>query len=118
MRVLVTGANGHIGAWVVKAAVKRGWKVVGRGEKKALEAGSDAAASLAAIEDVGRGHLSYDGTRGRKTLGLTYRPGREVVTDTVRWLLAVGALKPKVAAKARAKLGVRAAPDLDWAARV
>ena len=45
---------------------------------------------------------------------MSYRGGKEVLTDTFRWLLFMDALAPKVAAKLRAKLGERAAPDPDW----
>jgi dihydroflavonol-4-reductase len=83
-------------------------------ERKATRDNSDAPASLDALEDLGRGHLLYDSTKSRRELGMSYRPARDVLTDAFRWLLHVGALKPKVAAKVRARLGERAAPDADW----
>ncbi|MGZ3427082.1 MAG: NAD-dependent epimerase/dehydratase family protein [Polyangia bacterium] len=94
-----------------------GWLLrflVGRMERKAAASGGDAPASRDALEDLGRGHLVYDASKSRSELGMTYRPAREVLTDAFRWLLHVGALKPKVAAKVRAKLGAGAAPDPDW----
>jgi hypothetical protein len=68
---------------------------------------------LAPRDPVGA-HLAYDSRRARAELGATFRPAREVLLDTFRWLLFVGALKPKVAAKVRAALGDRAAPDPGW----
>ncbi len=76
--------------------------VVGRAEKQALAAGTDAAATVDALEDLGHGHLLYDGARSRAVLGLSYRAGRAVLTDAVKWLLDENRLKPKVAAKIRA----------------
>lgn len=90
--------------------------VVGRAEKQALAHGTDAAATVEALEDLAGGHLLYDGTRARERLGLQWRPGREVLRDAVRWLLARDALKPKVAAKVRAFMGAAAAPDAEWTA--
>ena len=71
---------------------------------------------MEALEDLAGGHLLHDGTRARVRLGLQWRPGREVLRDAVRWLLARDALKPKVAAKVRAFMGAAAAPDAEWAA--
>lgn len=88
--------------------------VIGRVEKKALAEGGDSAATVEAFEDLQGGHLLYDGTRSRKQLGMSYRPGREVLTDAARWLLAMNALKPGVAKKVRAKLGAAAEPDPSW----
>lgn len=88
--------------------------IVGRGVKKALAEGTDLAVTVEAVEDVGDGHLLYDGTRSRQQLGMSYRPAREVLTDAVRWLLAMNALKPGVAKKVRAKLGAAAEPDPAW----
>jgi dihydroflavonol-4-reductase len=103
----------------VKPAVMRppGWLLrfmVRRMEKQAARQGTDAPASVDALEDLGRGHLLYDASKSRRELGMSYRPAREVLTDAFRWLLHVGALKPKVASKVRAKLGEHAAPDPDW----
>lgn len=88
--------------------------LVGRMEKKALADGSDPATTRDALWDVDGGHLVYDATKSKEQLGMTYRPARDVVRDTLRWLLFVDALAPKVAAKVRAKLGDAAAPDADW----
>ena len=88
--------------------------IIGRAEKKAQRDGTDPPTTRAAIEDVDGGHLVYDSARSKAELGMTYRSAREVLTDTFRWLLHVKALKPKVAARVRAALGERAAPDPDW----
>ncbi len=89
--------------------------VIARAEKKALKDGSDPPTTRDAIDDVDGGQLLYDASRSRQELGMTYRPGKQVLTDSFRWLLHVGALKPKIAEKVRATLGAAAAPDPDWA---
>jgi dihydroflavonol-4-reductase len=83
-------------------------------ERKARRSGGDTPFDPAALEDLAGGHLAYDSTRSRTELGMTYRGAREVLRDTLRWLLHVGALKPAIAAKVRAKLGEGAAPERDW----
>ncbi|HEX9104532.1 MAG TPA: NAD-dependent epimerase/dehydratase family protein [Polyangia bacterium] len=88
--------------------------LVGRMEKKAAATGGDAPASRDAIDDLGKRHLVYDSGKSRRELGMSYRAARDVLVDACRWLLHVNALAPKVAAKVRAKLGDRAAPDADW----
>jgi dihydroflavonol-4-reductase len=88
--------------------------LVGRMEKQAAATGGDAPASRDAIDDLGKRHLVYDSGKSRRELGLSYRGARDVLVDACRWLLHVSALKPKSAAKVRAKLGDRAAPDSDW----
>lgn len=88
--------------------------LAGRMEKAALAAGTDAPVTRDMIADVGKGHLLYDGKKGALELGMTYRPAKKVLRDTVRWLLFMDALPPKVAATVRATLGTDAAPDLDW----
>ena len=88
--------------------------LVGRMEKKAAASGGDAPASRDAIDDLGKRHLVYDAGKSRRELGMSYRSARDVLADACRWLLHVNALEPKVAAKVRAKLGDRAAPDPDW----
>jgi dihydroflavonol-4-reductase len=88
--------------------------VVGRGEKKARAAGIDPPVTLSSLEDVDGGNLVYDSSRSRRDLGMSYRPARDVLVASWRWLLHVNALKPKVAAKVRAALGASAAPDPDW----
>lgn len=88
--------------------------IIGRAERKAAQDGSDPPTTRATIDDVDGGHLLYDATRSKAELGMTYRGGEEVLTDAFRWLLFANALKPKVAAKVRAKLGARSAPDPDW----
>ena len=55
-------------------------------------------------------------TRSKQSSASRYRGGAEVLTDAFRWLLFADALKPKVAAKVRAKLGGGAAPDPSWRA--
>lgn len=90
--------------------------LVGRAEKQALKQGTDAAATVEALDDLAGGHLLYDGARARRQLGMQWRPGREVLRDATRWLLARDALKPKVAGRIRAFMGAAAAPDADWAA--
>ncbi|HEX6837107.1 MAG TPA: hypothetical protein VF334_11070, partial [Polyangia bacterium] len=88
--------------------------LVGRMEKKAAATGGDAPASRDAIDDLGKRHLVYDAGKSRRELGMSYRGARDVLVDACRWLLHVNALKPKVAAKVRARLGDQAAPDADW----
>lgn len=85
------------------------------GERKARSSGEDAAISLAQIDDVWGRHLAYSSKRARTELGATFRPAADVLRDTFRWLLFVGALEAKVAACVREKLGTAAAPDADWA---
>jgi dihydroflavonol-4-reductase len=81
---------------------------------KARRSGTDTPFDPDALEDLAGGHLAYDSTRSRSELGMTYRPARQVLGDAFRWLLHVGALKPAVAAKVKAKLGEHADPDPDW----
>ena len=88
--------------------------IIGRAEKRAAKDHSDPPTTRDAIDDVDGGHLVYDATRSKKELGITYRAGKDVLTDAFRWLLFMEALKPKVAAKVRTKLGANAAPDPDW----
>lgn len=88
--------------------------LVGRAEKQALRDGTDPPTTRDALDDVDGGHLVYDATRSKAELGMTYRGGKDVLTDAFRWLLFMDALAPKAAAKVRAKLGGRAAPDADW----
>jgi dihydroflavonol-4-reductase len=88
--------------------------LAGRMEKKAAAAGTDAPITRAQIEDVFGRHLAYDSSLARRELGVTFRPSEEVLRDAFRWLLFMDALKPKVAAKVRATLGERAAPEPEW----
>lgn len=88
--------------------------MAGRFEKKAAAEGGDAPITRAQIEDVYGRHLLYDATRARTELGATFRPAADVLRDTLRWLLFVDALKPRVRDKVRASLGAAAAPDPDW----
>jgi len=88
--------------------------LAGRMEKKAAAEDTDAPVTRAQIADVFGRHLLYDSTRARTELGATFRPADEVLRDAFRWLLFIDALKPKAAAKVRAALGDRAAPDADW----
>jgi dihydroflavonol-4-reductase len=82
--------------------------------KKARKTGDDASLTPEMVDLAFGRHLAYDSTRARAELGATFRPAREVLVDTFRWLLFVGALKPSIAAKVRAALGDRAAPDPSW----
>lgn len=88
--------------------------LIGRMEKKAAREGADAPASRDALDDLEGGQLVYDSTKSRRVLGMTYRPAREVFRDSFRWLLHVGALKPRIARRLRNSLGEAAAPDPDW----
>ena len=88
--------------------------IVGRGERKAAKDGSDPPATRDQLDDLDGGHVVYDSTRSKRELGMTYRTGKDTLTDAFRWLLFVNALKPRVAAKVRAKLGAAAAPERDW----
>ena len=85
-----------------------------RMEKKAAAEGTDAGLTRDQLDDVYGRHLVYDAARARTELGVSFRPAAEVLRDAFRWLLFVDALKPAVAAKVRAALGDRAAPDADW----
>lgn len=88
--------------------------LAGREEKRALRDGKDAGLTRDLVADFGHRHLAYDNRKSIEKLGMAYRPAKDVLLDAVRWLLFVDALKPKVAAKVRAALGERAAPDPDW----
>jgi len=88
--------------------------IAGMQERSARKSGQDAAVTRDQIDDVFGKHLCYDSRKARSELGATFRSAPEVVRDAVRWLLFVEALKPKTAAKLRAKLGADAAPDSDW----
>ncbi len=85
-----------------------------RMEKKAAASGSDAPITRAILDDVYGRHLSYNSARARTELGATFRPADDVLRDAFRWLLFIDALEPRVAAKLRATLGDRSAPDADW----
>jgi len=88
--------------------------LAGRMEKKALATGGDAGLTRAIVKDnIGR-HLVYDSGRAKTELGATFRPAEQVLKDTFRWLLYVGALTPKTAAKVTRSLGEAASPDPDW----
>jgi dihydroflavonol-4-reductase len=88
--------------------------VAGRMEKKAAATGGDAPLTRAILEDNWGRHLVYDGTRARTELGARFRSAEDVLRDSIRWLLFVGALKPGVAAKVRRAMGSAADPDADW----
>ena len=94
-------------AWLIKL-------LVGRQEKAAAKSGGDAPASRDAIDDLAGGHLAYDAGKSRRELGVEYRPARDVLRDSFRWLLHLDVLKPKVARKVAAALGSAAAPDPGW----
>ncbi len=90
-------------------------RLLGRNfRRKALRDGSDPPFDVDALQDVVGGQLAYDSTRSRSELGMSYRATQQVLTDTVRWLLHVQALKPALARKVNAQLGALAAPDSDW----
>ncbi|MFZ5478515.1 MAG: NAD-dependent epimerase/dehydratase family protein [Myxococcota bacterium] len=88
--------------------------LVGLGEAKAAREGTDPPSTREAVDDLDGGHLAYDATRARSELGATFRATRDTLVDALRWLLFVGALKPKVAETVRATLGEAAAPDPAW----
>ena len=88
--------------------------IAGAAERRARKTGEDAAVTRDAVDDVYGRHLAYDATRARSELGATFRPAGDVLRDAVRWVLFMDALKPKVAARARAAMGAAAAPDPDW----
>ena len=92
-----------VARWIASSAVK-----------KARKTGEDAALTPEMVEMALTHHLAYDSRRARTDLGATFRPARDVLRDTFRWLLFVDALKPGVAAKVRATLGAAAAADLSW----
>jgi dihydroflavonol-4-reductase len=88
--------------------------LAGRMEKKALASGGDAGLTRAIVKDnIGR-HLVYDSSRARTELGATFRPAEQVLRDTFRWLLHLGALAPKTAARVTRALGESSAPDPGW----
>lgn len=103
MRALVTGANGHIGSHVVRACLAAGLDPVAfvrpKADLRALH-GVDVERRVGDLLDADSVRRACDGV--------------EVLRDAFRWLLFVDALKPKAAAKVRAALGDRAAPDADW----
>jgi len=88
--------------------------LAGRMEKQAARSGGDAPLTRAVLEDTFGRHLVYDGARARTDLGATFRPPEETLRDAIRWLLFVGAVKPKVAARVRKAMGPGAEPDTDW----
>ncbi len=88
--------------------------LAGRAEKKAAREGTDAPITRTAIADLGAGDLVYDASKSKRALGMSYRPAREVLSDTFRWLLFRNALAPKVDKRVRAALGDAASPDPSW----
>jgi len=56
----------------------------------------------------------YEGSRSRAELGAPDPGGEEVIRDTRRGVVVMGALKPKVDAKVRRAMGAAAEPDPDW----
>jgi dihydroflavonol-4-reductase len=92
-----------VARWIASSAVK-----------KARKTGEDPALTPEMVDMAMTGHLAYDAHRARTELGATFRPARDVLRDTFRWLLFLGALKPSVAHRVRAALGDRAAPDPSW----
>ncbi|MDX1417253.1 MAG: NAD-dependent epimerase/dehydratase family protein [Candidatus Promineifilaceae bacterium] len=56
-----------------------------------------------ARELIGRYHY-YDCEKTKQTFGFAPRPTEEMVADAIRWLLLLGAIKPKAAAQFSAKL--------------
>ena len=88
--------------------------LAGRMEKVAAATGGDANLTRALVKDAVGKHLVYEGSRSRAELGATYRGGDEVIRDALRWVLFMGALKPKVDAKVRRAMGAAAEPDPDW----
>jgi len=88
--------------------------LAGRMEKKAALEGGDAGLTRAMVKDALGRHLVYDSSRARTELGATFRPAEQVLKDTFRWLVFIGALSPKAAAKVNRALGAAAAPDPDW----
>jgi len=75
--------------------------IAGGQERKARKSGQDASITRAMVDDVWGKHLSYDSSRSKKELGMSYRPARDVIRDAVVWLRDQNALPPKVAAKLR-----------------
>ncbi|MBW2460504.1 MAG: NAD-dependent epimerase/dehydratase family protein [Deltaproteobacteria bacterium] len=88
--------------------------LAGRAEKKALRDGCDAPLTRTALADLDGGHLVYDASKSIRELGMTYRPAREVLKQTFRWLLHRDVLAPKTAARVRGALGDDAVPDAHW----
>jgi nucleoside-diphosphate-sugar epimerase len=114
--VLVTGASGHLGANLVRAAVARGDEVRAlvrassdrRGLRGPRFGGKDADLTRDIPDDVAGGCLVCDASRARRDLGWTARPAAEALEDAVRWLLFVDALAPRVGRRLRATLPVAA----------
>jgi dihydroflavonol-4-reductase len=90
------------------------WLLAWGMERKAGKTGGDAGLTRAMVADNFGRHLVYDSSRARRQLGVSFRAAREVLRDTLRWLLFVDALTPKAAGKVRAALGSEVAPDADW----
>ena len=66
--------------------------------------------SKTALDDVYGKHFAYDCQKARDELGFAPRPPADAIREALRWGAFVGALKPAVAAKVRAKLP----PDPEW----
>jgi dihydroflavonol-4-reductase len=70
--------------------------------RKARSSGLDAPITRELLDEIWGKHLAYDSTKSKRELGMTYRPAKEVVRDTIAWLLEQNALKPSVAKRIRA----------------
>ncbi len=73
-------------------------------ERKARSSGGDASITRAMLDDVWGRHLAYDSAKSRRDLEMTYRPAKDVIRESILWLLEMNAFKPRVAERIRAHL--------------
>ena len=76
------------------------------GELRAGMGGPDPDVTRASLADVYGRHLLYDSAKARRELGWSYRPVEDVLRDSLRWLVHLGALPAS---------GRVPAPDPAWA---
>lgn len=88
--------------------------LAGFAERKVAKKGGDAPITKALLEDAWGRHLVYDSSLAKDELAWKVRSPTEALRDAFRWLLFIGALKPKVAKRVRQALGESADPDEAW----
>lgn len=91
MRVLVTGANGHIGANLVRDLLNHDYDVVTMVRKAPI--------TRAQIDTYYGMHFAYDCSKAATQLVFVPRPARDAVSECLRWGAFIGALKPDIAKK-------------------
>ena len=88
--------------------------LAGRMERAAARTGTDANLTRAMVAENFDKHLVYDSSRIERELGATFRPAEDTLRDAIRWLLFIGALRPKIANKVRRAMGTAAREEDDW----